>query len=87
MIADDGNDYRLTICGTSFVDNTSGSLGSGSIFPVVDDLNGDLVIDQSIFMGNSNAGSVQSASHPSIYVEARDKMGNAGVTVTATTFA
>ena len=66
--------------------NTAADLGSGSIFQVVDDLNGYLDIDESTFSGNSNTGSVQSASHPSIYVEAHDKVGNAGVTITATTF-
>ncbi|HTR54801.1 MAG TPA: hypothetical protein VMJ10_29130 [Kofleriaceae bacterium] len=85
-IYNDGNSYTLSICGTSFTTNTAAELGSGTIFQVVDDLNGQLVIDQSAFTGNSNTGSVQSASHPSIYVEAMDKQGNAGVTITATTF-
>jgi hypothetical protein len=61
-------------------------LGSGSIFQVVDDLKGALVIDQSNFTGNSNTGSVQSSSQPSIYVEATDKAGNGGVTITVTSF-
>jgi hypothetical protein len=85
-IYNDGNGYTLSICGTSFDGNTAGELGSGSIFQVVDDLKGKLVIDQSTFTGNSNTGSVQSSTHPSIYVEATDKVGNAGVTITATTF-
>ena len=61
-------------------------MGSGSIFQVVDDLKGALVIDQSTFTGNSNTGSVQSSSHPSIYVQATDPDGTTGVTITATTF-
>jgi len=85
-IYNDGNSYTLSICGTLFKDNTAADLGSGSIFQVVDDLKGHLVIDQSTFTGNSNTGSVQSASHPSIYVQAEDVPGNAGVTITATTF-
>lgn len=85
-IYNDGNSYTLTICGDSFTDNTAADLGSGSIFQVVDDLKGKLVIDQSTFTGNSNTGSVQSASHPSIYVQAMDVPGNAGVTITNTTF-
>jgi len=85
-IYNDGNSYTLSICGSDFEDNVAASLGSGSIFEVVDDLKGALVIDQSTFTGNSNTGSVQSSSHPSIYVEATDKAGNGGLTITATTF-
>jgi hypothetical protein len=83
-VYNDGNSYTLSVCGTDFGQNTANELGSGSIFQVVDDLMGDLVIDQSSFEGDSNTGSVQ--SHASIYVEARDKTGNAGVTVTNSTF-
>jgi hypothetical protein len=85
-IYNDGDGYTLTVCGTSLTNNTAADLGSGSIFEVVDDLKGALVIDQSTFSGNSNTGSVQSSSHPSIYVEAADTGGTAGVTITATTF-
>ena len=85
-IYNDGNGYTLSLCGTKVANNTAAELGSGSIFQVVDDLKGALVIDQSAFTGNSNTGSVQSKTHPSIYVEATDKAGNAGVTITATTF-
>jgi hypothetical protein len=85
-IYNDGDSYTLSLCGTLMSNNTAADLGSGSIFQVVDDLKGELVIDQSTFQGNSNAGSVQSSSHPSIYVEAADKAGNAGVTITDTTF-
>lgn len=84
-IYNDGNDYTLTICGTLFRNNQANELGTGSIFQVVNDLNGDLNIDQSTFTANGNNGSVQPA-HPSIYVEARDKVGTAGVTITNTTF-
>ena len=85
-IYNDGDGYTLTICGTAFMNNTAAELGSGSIFQVVDDLKGNLDIDQSAFAGNSNTGSVQSSSHPSIYVEAQDKAGNGGVMITNTTF-
>ncbi len=88
-IYNDGNSYTLSICGSDFENNVASaavSLGSGSIFQVVDDLKGALVIDQSTFTGNSNTGSVQSSSHPSIYVQAKDPDGNTGVTITATTF-
>ncbi len=85
-IYNDGNSYTLTICGSEFENNAAARLGSGAIFQVVDDLKGALVIDQSTFTGNSNTGSVQSSAHPSIYVEATDKVGNGGVTITATTF-
>jgi hypothetical protein len=85
-IYNDGDSYTLSICGTLFTDNIAADLGSGSIFQVVDDLKGQLVIDQSTFMGNSNTGSVQSSKHPSIYVQAQDVPGNAGVTITNTTF-
>jgi hypothetical protein len=85
-IYNDGDGYTLSICGTLFQTNTAADLGSGSIFQVVDDLKGKLVIDQSTFTGNSNTGAVQSASHPSIYVQAQDVPGNAGVTITNTTF-
>jgi hypothetical protein len=84
-IYNDGNSYTLTVCGTDFSHDVANELGSGSIFEVVDDLDGGLTIDQSTFEANSNGGSVQSA-HPSIYVEARDKVGHAGVTMTSTTF-
>jgi len=55
---------------------------------VVDNLNGNLAIDQSTFTGNSDNGDVQTAAkHPGIYVEARDKFnGTSGVTITNTTF-
>ncbi len=88
-IYNDGNSYTLTLCGDAFTNNTAAELGSGSVFQVVDDLNGNLGIDQSTFTGNSDTGSVQDSTtpkHPSIYVEAKDKTGNSGVTVTATTF-
>lgn len=85
-IYNDGDSYTLTICGTVLQNNTAAELGSGSIFEVVDDLKGALVITGSTFTGNSNTGSVQSSTHPSIYVEATDKAGNAGVTITSTTF-
>jgi hypothetical protein len=85
-IYNDGDSYTLSLCGTLMKDNTAADLGSGSIFQVVDDLKGYLDIDQSTFTGNSNTGSVQSASHPSIYVQAEDVPGNAGVTITGTTF-
>jgi hypothetical protein len=85
-IYNDGNDYTLSLCGTKLTNNTAAELGSGSIFQVVDNLQGALVLDQSTFVGNSNTGSVQSSTHPSIYVEATDKAGNGGVTITATTF-
>jgi hypothetical protein len=85
-IYNDGNSYSLTICGTNLTTNTAADLGAGSIFQVVDDLKGQLAIDQATFTGNSNTGSVQSSTHPSIYVEAMDKAGNAGVSITNTTF-
>jgi len=87
-IYNDGNDYTLTICGAQFEDNLANELGSGSIFQVVDDLNGDLDIDQTTFSGNSDNGDVQqAANHPSIFVEARDMSnGTSGVTITSTTF-
>jgi hypothetical protein len=87
-IYNDGDDFTLTICGSQFLDNQANELGTGSIVEVVDDLNGGLVIDDSTFTGNSDAGDVQqSANHPSIYVEAKDKTdGTSGVTITNTTF-
>jgi hypothetical protein len=85
-IYNDGDSYTLSLCGTLMKDNTAADLGSGSIFQVVDDLKGFLTITDSTFTGNSNTGSVQSASHPSIYVQAEDVPGNAGVTITNTTF-
>jgi hypothetical protein len=83
-VYNDGDSYTLTLCGTALSNNLANELGSGAIFQVVDDLNGKLAIDQSTFVANSNTGSVQ--SHPGIYVEAGDKQGNAGVTITNTTF-
>ena len=85
-IYNDGDGYTLSLCGTLVSDNTAADLGSGSIFQVVDDLKGQLVITDSTFVGNSDTGSVQSATHPSIYVQAADVAGNAGVTITGTTF-
>ena len=84
-IYNDGNDYALNICGTAFTNNTANELGTGAIFQIVNNLKGDLIIDQSTFVGNTTNGSVQSG-HPCIYVEARDKAGNAGDTITNTTF-
>jgi hypothetical protein len=80
----DGNSFSLNICGSTVSDNQANELGSGSIFMVANDLKGSLKIDQSVFSGNSNSGSVQ--SRPSIYVEAADKAGKNGVTVSKTTF-
>ena len=87
-IYNDGDDFTLTICGSQFLDNQANELGTGSIVEVVDDLNGGLVINDSTFTGNSDTGDVQqSAHHPSIYVEAKDKTdGTSGVTITNTTF-
>ena len=85
-IYNDGDSYTLSLCGTLMMDNTAADLGSGSIFQVVDDLKGYLMISDSTFTGNSNTGAVQSATHPSIYVQAEDVPGNAGVTITNTTF-
>jgi hypothetical protein len=85
-IYNDGDSYTLSLCGTDMENNTAADLGSGSIFQVVDNLMGFLTISDSTFKGNSNVGSVQSASHPSIYVQAEDVPGNAGVTITNTTF-
>jgi len=87
-IYNDGNDFTLTICGSQFLDNQANELGTGAIVEVVDNLNGGLVINQSTFTGNSDTGDVQqSAKHPGIYVEAKDKLdGLSGVTITNTTF-
>jgi len=57
-IYNDGNSYSLNICGSTFANNTATELGSGAIFEVVNNLKGDLVIDQSTFSGNSNVGQV-----------------------------
>jgi hypothetical protein len=81
-IYNDGNSYNLNICGSTFTNNTANELGSGSIFMVANDLKGKLTIDQSTFKNNSNNGSVQNLK--SIYVEAQDKRGVAGVVVTGT---
>jgi hypothetical protein len=87
-IYNDGDDFTLTICGSQFLDNQANELGTGSIVEVVDNLNGGLLINDSTFTGNSDTGDVQqSAKHPSIYVEAKDKTdGTSGVTITGTTF-
>ena len=87
-IYNDGISFTLTICGTKFIGNQANELGSGAIVQVVDDVMGNLVIDQSTFTGNSDTGDVQqSANHPGIYVQARDQVsGTAGVTITNTTF-
>ncbi|HEY5088620.1 MAG TPA: hypothetical protein VIK30_01555, partial [Polyangia bacterium] len=87
-IYNDGNSLTLTICGSQFLGDQANELGSGAIFLVVDDVKGNLVIDESTFTGNSDTGDVQpSANHPGIYVQARDQVsGTAGVTITNTTF-
>jgi hypothetical protein len=87
-IYNDGNDYTLTICGSTFDNEQANELGSGAIFQVVDNLAGALVINQSTFTGNSDTGDVQkSANHPGIYVQATDRgNGTSGVTITNTTF-
>jgi hypothetical protein len=86
-IYNDGNDYTLTICGSQFDGNQASELGSGAIFQVVDNLKGNLAIDQTAFIGNSDTGDVQgSAKHPGIYVEAQNKVdGTSGVTITSST--
>ncbi len=84
-VYNDGNSYTLTSCGTLFSKNTAPDLGSGAIFQVVDDLKGKLVLTQSTFSGNSNTGAVQGTKHPQIYVEAADKTGGAGVTISSDT--
>jgi hypothetical protein len=88
-IYNDGTSYTLDICGTDFENNTANELGTGSIFMVANPdsnnvRNGTLNIDQSTFVNNSNTGSVQ--SNPSIFVEAKDDVGVAGVNITNTTF-
>ena len=83
-IYNDGNSMTLTICGTEIRNNTASELGSGAIFFVANDLKGTIAMDQSTFTGNSNNGSVQSRA--GIYAEAKDKAGNAGITVKNTTF-
>lgn len=87
-IYNDGNSLTLTICGSQFLGDQANELGSGAIFLVVDDVTGNLVIDESTFTGNSDTGDVQpSANHPGIYVQARDQVsGTAGVTITNSTF-
>jgi hypothetical protein len=87
-IYNDGKDYTLTVCGSTFDNDQANELGSGAIFQVVDDLNGALVINESTFTGNSDTGDVQkSANHPGIYVQATDKVsGTDGVTIANTTF-
>jgi hypothetical protein len=87
-IYNDGNDYTLTICGSQLIANQANELGSGAIVQVVDNLNGDLIIDQSTLTGNSDNGDVQrAANHPGIFVEARDMAnGTSGVMITGTTF-
>jgi hypothetical protein len=84
-VYNDGDGYTLTSCGTLFSKNVAPDLGSGAIFQVVDDLKGQLVLDQSTFSGNSDTGAVQGAAHPSIYVEAADKVGKNGVTISSDT--
>ncbi len=86
-IYNDGNDYTLTICGSHFDSNQANELGSGAIFQVVDNLKGNLKIDQSAFSGNSDTGDVQgSAKHPGIYVQAQSQTdGTSGVTISADT--
>jgi hypothetical protein len=87
-IYNDGDSYTLTVCGSDFENNQANELGSGSIFQVVDNLMGFLVIDQSTFHGNSDTGDVQTgAKHPSIYVQAESVTdGTSGVTITDSTF-
>lgn len=87
-IYNDGDGYTLTICGSDFEDNQANELGSGSVFQVIDNLMGALVIDQSTFHGNSDTGDVQpAAKHPSIFVEAQNSSdGTSGVTITNSTF-
>jgi hypothetical protein len=88
VIYNDGNDYTLTICGSRLENNLANELGSGAIFEVVDNNNGYLTIDRSVFSGNSITGDVQGgAKHPGIYVQAKAVLGGtAGVTITNTTF-
>ncbi|HTA89300.1 MAG TPA: hypothetical protein VK745_06985, partial [Polyangiaceae bacterium] len=87
-IYNDGNGYTLSVCGSQFENNQANELGSGAIFQVVDDLKGNLKIDQTSFTGNSDAGDVQqSAKHPGVYVQAQSQTdGTSGVTVSASSF-
>ncbi len=87
-IYNDGDDYTLTICGSQIEDNQANELGTGAICQVIDNLNGDLDIDQTTFVGNSDTGDVQqAANHPGIFVEARDMSnGTSGVMITNSTF-
>ena len=48
-------------------------------------MKGALSLTQSTFTGNSNTDAVQGAVHPSIYVEAADKVGVKGVTISSDT--
>ena len=85
-IYNDGNAFTLTSCGTLFENNEAAELGSGSIFMVSNSLSGDLSLTDSTFRANANGGAVQGTTHPSIYVEARDKQGENGITIASTTF-
>jgi hypothetical protein len=87
-IYNDGNDYTLTICGSEFENNQANELGSGAVFQVIDDLNGDLDVDQTMFTGNSDVGDVQEAAdHPGIFVEAQNTSnGTSGVSITNSSF-
>jgi hypothetical protein len=67
----DGNDYTLTIDGTTIAGN-SATEGGGAVFFVSDDRTGTLRIEHSRLRGNPNAG-FHTAGYPGIFYRGRGK--------------
>ncbi len=80
-IYNDGNTYQLTLCGTGMMNNSANELG-GAIFYVSNDLTGAVEIDRSVIQSNPGRHNGQ---YLGFYVEATDKQGTTGITVTAST--
>lgn len=65
-IANDGNTYTLTVCGTEITDNTANE-GGGGIFFVSNDRSGSLVIEDSELRSNPSLG-FETEGYPGIFV-------------------
>jgi hypothetical protein len=78
-IYNDGNTYRLTVCGSELVNN-SANQGGGAIFYVSNDRSGSLVVADSTLRDNPSAG-FETEGYPGIFVQAADDPEVSGSTL------
>ncbi|MDB4982180.1 MAG: hypothetical protein JWM82_2932 [Myxococcales bacterium] len=79
-IANDGNTYTLTVCGTDLNHNTANQ-GGGAIFYVSNDRSGAVVVQDSTIVGNPNVG-FETDGLPGMFVLAKSPAQVTGSTIT-----